>query len=205
MWSNGPASKVVYPRLSAHTKCWPPRDRTSGPQFRLGEICGAQGFCWPAGCACNTTLAVVRLYLFPFHLSMGTCPLHPWISRAQSHYCGKHSFCLFFFLLLTVAKGWKRFWNLHTNIQCDVLVLFFCNIVVKIKKKKRKKGRQCRAKQLAETRVESMYQLWATQCSLFLLWWKRKEYGNYSSVEQVENQKCTMCSKYAVQCWSCSH
>lgn len=58
-------------------KVLPPRDPTSGPQFRLGEICRAQGFNWPAGCAGNMASANVRLYLFLFHLSTGTCPLHP--------------------------------------------------------------------------------------------------------------------------------
>lgn len=131
---NGPASKVVYPRLSAHTKCCPPWDPTSGPQFRLGEICGAQGFYWPAGCAGNTASANVRLYLFLFHLSTGTCPLHPWISPAQSHYRGIHSFFyyfIFYFFPSLWQRAEKRLWNLHSNIWFGVFVLFFVILLLK--------------------------------------------------------------------------
>lgn len=61
------------------------------PQFRLREICGEQGLL-ACGCACNTQSPDVRLCLFLFHLSIGTCPLHPQISLAQSHYSTVYPF-----------------------------------------------------------------------------------------------------------------
>lgn len=133
--SSGPAFKVVYPRLSAHTKCCPPRDRTSGPRFRLGEICRAEGFCWPAGRACSMASADVRLYLFLFHLSMGTCPLHPRTSLAQPHYCGLPSVFVFFSShwgegLRKAAKAW----NFYANLECGMSFFSILLLEYKIKK-----------------------------------------------------------------------
>lgn len=75
------------------------------PQFRLREIWGEQGL-FACGCACNTQSPHVRLYFFLFHLSIGTCPLHPQISLAWSHYTtvypffrkGKGSSCSIFYV-----------------------------------------------------------------------------------------------------------
>lgn len=61
------------------------------PQFRLGEICRERGLL-ACGCARNTQSPDVRLYLFLFHLSIGTCPLHPQISLTWSHYTTVYPF-----------------------------------------------------------------------------------------------------------------
>lgn len=96
MWSNGTASKVVYPRLSAHTQCWPPRDRTSGPQFRLGEICGAQQ--GVRGC---------EALPFPLPSINGDMPSAPLNQPSSVPLLWKTQVFLggVFFFSLTVAKG----------------------------------------------------------------------------------------------------
>lgn len=61
------------------------------PQFRLREIWGELGLL-ACRVACNTQSPDVRLYLFLSHLSIGTCPLHPQISLAWSHYTTVYPF-----------------------------------------------------------------------------------------------------------------
>lgn len=61
------------------------------PRFRLREICREQGLL-AFGCTRNTQSSDVRLYLFLFHLSIGTCPLLPQISLAWSHYTTVYPF-----------------------------------------------------------------------------------------------------------------
>lgn len=61
------------------------------PRFRLREICREQGLA-ACGRERNTQSPDVRLYLFLFHLSIGTCPLLPQISLAWSHYTTVYPF-----------------------------------------------------------------------------------------------------------------
>lgn len=96
------------------------------PQFRLREICGEQGLL-ACGCARNTQSPDVRLYLFLFHLSIGTCPLHPQISLAWSHYTTVYPFFREekgsrYSVFVFVIQSSERF--LHQSVTLDVINIF---------------------------------------------------------------------------------